>query len=39
MKRVKASEAFFRKKEKDKEELQKCEGAILKFVTSSNSIS
>jgi len=38
MKRVKASGAFFRKKKKGREEeLQKCEGAILKFVSSSNS--
>ena len=32
MKRVKESEAFFRKKKKVKEELKKNEGAILKFV-------
>ena len=38
MKRVKESGAFFRKKKKAKEaELKKYEGAILKFVTSSDS--
>ena len=38
MKRVKESGAFFRKKKKTKEaELKKQEGAMLKFVSSSDS--